>query len=44
MIHKLIPNFALLIQIVNWSDITERIFRPVITPNTLQLQPIRVGQ
>lgn len=44
MIRKLIPDFARFIQIVNWSDITERIFRPVITPNTLKLQPIRVGQ
>lgn len=44
MIRNLISNFARFIQIVNWSTINERTFRPVITQNTLVLQPIRVGQ
>lgn len=44
MISKLISNFARLTQIVNWSNISDRTFRPVITQNTVVLQPIRVGQ
>lgn len=44
MIRNLISNFARLIQITNWSNISDRTFRPVITQNTLVLMPIRVGQ
>jgi hypothetical protein len=43
VVNQIAKGFSRMIEIVSWSDLLERAFRPLIKSNSLMVQPVRAG-